>query len=182
MAVAGERRTSPFGDMIRTVLVFLVILIAIVAFLLPRGHHAANTVRVDYSNELDLVQHRAPFHVLAPAGLPATWTATHVTIAVPQQGKKITTFDVGFYVSKVDAYVHLQQSDDPDLVASSLGAKRAEHGTQIIAAQTWENFIDSAGEPALVRQTSDGSTVVLSGKTTHADLAPQLAILATDLH
>jgi hypothetical protein len=179
--VAGERRSPTFGDMIRTIVIFAVIIVAIVAFLLPRGHHTTATQSVDYTSELNVVQHRSPFHVLAPQGLPDAWVPTHVTIAVPQQGKTITTFDVGFYVSTANAYVHLQQSNDPKLQQTTLGPKAKQAGTQVIGAQSWQRWTDSSGRPALVRPDSDGSVVVLSGKASDPVLGTQLDVLAAAL-
>lgn len=168
--------------MLRTVGIFAVIIVAIVVFMTPRGRHTPNVVRVDYTAELHLVQHRAPFHVYAPRGLPATWTPTHVSGSVPQQGSTTTSFDVGFYIAPADAYVHLQQANDPALLSTTLGAKRAANGTRVIGGQHWQSWSDSAGRPALVRTTSDGSTIVLSGKAGNEVLSRQLSILAADLH
>lgn len=166
-AVAAVRGRNTFGDMIRTVVIFAVLIIGIVA-LLPKGHHAKNpATAVDYAGELQIVGNRAPFHVLAPMGLDQNWTPTHVTIAVPQNGSTVTTFDLGFYVAKPDAYVRLGQSDAPDWAASQLGSGARQSGTTTVATASgevsYQTWVDSDGQPALVGQAGS-SVVVIDGR------------------
>ena len=62
----GERGT--FGDMIRTAVIFGVLIVAVVA-LLPKGHHAKDPAQaIDYSGELQIVRNRAPFAGCCPGG------------------------------------------------------------------------------------------------------------------
>ena len=153
--------------MVRTVVIFAILLIGIVA-LLPKGHHSSNPARpVDYAGELQIVSKRAPFHVLAPQGLDEQWTPTHVTITVPQDGTTVTTFDLGFYVAKPDAYVHLGQSDAPGWVALQLGKSAKQSGTTTVTAATgavdYQTWTDSDGHPALVG-AAGSSVVVVNGR------------------
>jgi hypothetical protein len=159
--------------MMRTAVIFGVLIVAIVA-LLPKGHHAKNPAQaIDYSGELQIVRNRAPFPVVAPEGLDGTWTPTHVTIAVPQNGSTVTTFDLGFYVSGANAYVNLEQSDAPDWITKQLGAKahqtgsvQVTAGTQAVSYVTWT---DSDGHPALTG-TLGTSTIVIRGVASDAVL------------
>jgi hypothetical protein len=166
--------------MLRTVIVFGVIVIALVVFL-PGKHHATKTESVDYSTELDIVRHRAPYHVLAPMALSADWTATHVTIKVPQNGSTVTAFDLGFYVKSSDAYAHLLQSNAPGAVRQELGAKARRTGSEQLAGQSYQTWTDQHGQPALVRTTADGSTVVVDGQASDDKLAAVVATLAAAL-
>ena len=159
--------------MIRTALIFGVLIVAVVA-LLPKGHHAKDPAQaIDYAGELQIVRNRAPFPVVAPEGLDSTWTPTHVTIAVPQNGSTVTTFDIGFYVSTPNAYVNLEQSDAPDWITKQLGVTAHQTGsTQVTAgseAVSYLTWTDSDGHPAFTR-TLGSSTIVIRGVASDAVL------------
>jgi hypothetical protein len=159
--------------MIRTAVIFGVLIVAVVA-LLPKGHHAKDPARaIDYSGELQIVRNRAPFPVLAPEGLDSTWTPTHVTIAVPQNGSTVTTFDLGFYVSGPNAYVNLEQSDASGWVTKQLGPKAHQNGSaQVTAgaqAVSYATWTDADGHPALTA-TLGTSTIVIRGVASEAVL------------
>ncbi len=163
--------------MLRTAAIFAVLMVGAFA-LIPRHHHAVSSARVDYRGQLSVVRNRAPFHVLAPGGLPATWIPTHVTIAVPQPSSSTSTFDLGLFVDSTDVYVDLYQSDAPDPIVVKLGAHGSQGETATIAGVPWQSWTDSSGHPALVRALNDGSTVVLSGVGGRSALTAQLAVLA----
>jgi len=166
--------------MVRTTVVFGVLIVGLVA-LLPKGHHGSNPAKaVDYAGELQIVSKRAPFHVVAPHGLGDKWTPTHVRIAVPQNGSTVTTFDLGFYVEAPEAYVHLGQSDAPNWVASQLGQSARQSGGVSVRTSAgdiaYQSWTDSDGRPALVRPEGS-STIVVNGRAT----LEQLRTLAASL-
>lgn len=166
--------------MIRTVVIFAAIIVVIVV-LLPRDKHNGDPARVDYSGPLDLVRHRAPFHVYGPEGLPASWIANAVRVSVPQAEVSTSGIDVGFFDNSKDAYVRLQQSDAPDLVAATLGKTAARTGSAVIGGVSWQTWTDSAGAAALVRAPDPHSTIVLSGKADAAVLPGEESYLAAHL-
>jgi hypothetical protein len=168
--------------MIRTTVIFAILIVGAVA-LLPKGHHKDSPAQaVDYAGELQIVSKRAPFHVVAPRGLDAAWTPTHVTIAVPQDGSTTTTFDLGFYVPQPAAYVHLGQSDAPNWVASQLGKSARQTGTTSVTTSvgtvvSYDSWIDTEEHPALVRAEGT-SIVVVNGQATIEQLRTFAAALS----
>jgi len=164
--VAPARKPPSFGDMIRTAVIFAVLIFGVVA-LLPKGHHSNTPATpVDYAGPPQIVTARAPYHVVSPHGLGPEWTPTHVTIAVPQKGSTVTTLDLGFYVSTPEAYVHLGQSDAPNWVVMQLGKSAKQTGTTSVVASgtevSYQTWTDSDGQPALVGAVGS-SVVVING-------------------
>jgi hypothetical protein len=173
--VAKRRGQETLGDMVRTVIVFLVIIVAAVAFL-PKSHHPGNQ-QVDYSGPLQVLRAAAPFPVLAPQGLPAGWTATNVRTHVPSAADRSTSFHLGFYVAAVDAYAAYEQSDAPNVESRVLGAGAHPTGRTDVAGVAYQTWADNSGGTALVGPAPGRSTVVVYGKGS----APALRTLAAAL-
>jgi len=174
--VAKRRGRETLGDMARTAAIFLVIIVAAVAFL-PKSHHPGSQ-RVDYSGPLQVLRAAAPFAVLAPNGLPADWSATNVRTHVPSPSDQSTSFHLGFYIAGADAYASYEQSDAPDLVTRVLGTRARPTGLTDIAGRAYQTWTEGSGLPAFVGPGPGRSRVILTGK----GAVQALRTLAAALH
>lgn len=148
--------------MLRTVLIFTVIIVAAVA-LLPRGRHPS-PAPVDYAGPLQAVRAAAPFPVLAPAGLPPGWVATNVRTHVPGAGDPTCTFHLGFYAARIDSYAAYDQTDAAGAAARILGPGARQTGLLEVAGLPYQVWADSSGRQALVRPAAGGSELVITGR------------------
>jgi hypothetical protein len=157
------------GDMVRTLAIFAVLIVAFVAFL-PKNHQPPVAQPVDYSVSLAALRGQAPFPVYAPVLPPTGWTPNHVTTHVATTTDPSTSFDLGFYIVASRAYAQVEQSNAAGFTAVQLGKTAHQTGTEVIAGTSWQTWTDSGGHPALVRAVQS-STLVLNGQATAAQLA-----------
>jgi hypothetical protein len=173
LLVGGKRRgTEVVSDMVRSLGVVLVFVFAFGAFFLfGRGHPDPVHV-VDYAPELRAARSVAPYHVVAPVGLPPTWRATsarHTTSGTGTQRQ--VTFHLGF-VTPRGGYASVDETNGPaqPLVHDQLGQHPRPLSTVTLGAATWQELRAAHDELALVR-TSAGVTVVVHGAAGMGELA-----------
>ncbi len=164
------------GDMVRTLAIFAVAVLAIVAFL-PKTHHGAVAQPVDYGVSLAALRSQAPFPVYAPVSAPAGWTPNHITAHTPTSADRHSSLDLGFYIAGSGQYAAVEQSDAAGFLAAQLGATPKQTGTTTIDGTLWQTWTDSSGHPALVRSVGS-STLVLDGQASTQTLRTLAASLS----
>jgi len=174
---AGRRRGGTVGDLIRTLVIFVLLAVAIVA-IIPRHTRDDPTVDgIDVPAAAAQVQNSVSFHVYVPRGLPADWQPNHAIPRVAQPGQPVASLDVGYFIKGANNYAALEQSNAPGFVTAQLGAGAPTLGTVVVGGVEFTRRTDQHGQPALVRTVPGGSTLVLDGQATLA----QLELLAAAL-
>ena len=161
--------------MARTLAIFAVLILAVVAFL-PKTRHAPVATPVSYGVSLAALRGVSPFPVYAPTSSPPGWTANHATTHVPTAADPSTSLDLGFYISSGQHYAAVEQSDKTGFTRTQLGAGGRQTGTEVVAGTTWQTWVDGSGHPALLRSVGS-STLILDGVAT----SPELQTLAAAL-
>lgn len=174
--VAGRRRGGGYGDLVRTLAIFAVAIVAFVAFL-PKNHQPPVAQPVDYGVAVAALRSQSTFPVYVPVRPPPGWTPNHVITHVPRPGDASTSLDLGFYLASPNAYAAVEQSDKPGFTAAQLGTGARQTGTTTIAGTDWQTWTDAHGRPALVRPVR-ASTLVLDGEASAAELRTLAAALS----
>lgn len=156
--MASQRLISSPTDILRAVGV-VVLITAAVVLIAPRRHYEAVRV-IDYSGDLAAARTHAPYHVLAPEGLPDGWRATSVRYATKDGA---TMWHLGF-ISPADEYVGIEQSDGP----AELWIRQQTHGGRVesrvpINGQDWTVRYQPDKELRSLAITQDGVTTVVAG-------------------
>ena len=134
---------------------------------------------VDPAPALEAAQALAPFEVVSPVGLPATWrpTSARYDSATASTVPNAAVWHVG-YVTPTGAYASLDQAEgDPRLLVRTLvdGARPTGEGTGALAGwQRWDNA--GSDRSAYVVETAD-STLVVYGSASEAELGVLAASL-----
>lgn len=142
-----------------------------VAVALTSGPHRSYVEPVDYQAQLAVFAGDAPFAVLAPVGLPASWQANHVRTVVDAR-RGTAALDVGFYLTDAHAYVALEESNEPAgpfLAAQGVGGPAGP--VVVLAGRAFTVRRQGQSSPALVYRGGDGVTVVVAGGGTLGELA-----------
>ncbi|WP_093697422.1 DUF4245 domain-containing protein [Streptomyces sp. 2231.1] len=167
----GKQQTA--RDMILS-LALIGIAAAVVYFLsIPHDDHAPELKRVDYKVELSTARRAVSYPVAAPEGLPSTWKATSVRF----QGEKDDRWHLGFQTPD-GQYVQVEQSAQKPsrfIDAASQGASATKR-TDRIGDRTWIRYTGGRYD-ALVLQGTPGSTTVVAGTASFADLTKMAAAL-----
>lgn len=174
-AERGQRGNPALGDIVRTVAVLAVVVLALFALARLLFFQPVEPARaVDYRAPLAQARKVAPFDVLAPARLPARWRATTVTYEPGPKGR----WHLGVLTDDED-YVGLEQS--PVAAATLLRRfspdTRAD-GTAQIGGKTWMQRTSDDGETTYLRTLGD-ATVLITGRATPAQLRAYAASLTT---
>ena len=124
----------------------------------------------------------APFEVVAPFGLPATWLATSARYdnAATSTVANAALWHVG-YVTPAGAYASLDQAEgDPKVLVRSLveGARASGQGTGPFSG--WQHWENAAGDRSAYVLEVAGSTVVVHGSADDAELAVLAESLSPD--
>src|SRR4051795_7152621 len=83
-------------------------IVVLLVVLLPRPHYDA-VKEIDPRQAILSAQRVAPYHVVAPTGLPDTWRATSATVTGPDEDH-VVHLHVG-YVTPKGAYVAVEESN-----------------------------------------------------------------------
>ena len=156
--MARRQLISAPTDILRAVGVVVLIVVAVV-LIAPRRHYEAVRV-IDYSGDLAAARTHAPYHVLAPVGLPDGWRATSVRYATKDGA---TMWHLGF-ISPADEYVGVEQSDGPAV----LWIRQQTHGGRVEAqvpvnGQSWTMRYQQDKDLRSLAITEDGVTTVVAG-------------------
>lgn len=153
------QRTSFFGDALRTMAVLLAIVGLVVGFQRLLSAPPSNPVHaLDYRPALAAARAAAPFHVLAPSGLPDGWAAT----SVHYTPGSAAAWHLGVLTAD-RAYVGLEQSlDDTAAVLGEAAPGSVSDGTVEVAGDSWQLRRGPGNRTTLVRRV-DGVTTVVTG-------------------
>ena len=152
-----QRSSVSLGDMLRSVLVVLVPVVAFVGYQTWAREEPNPAPPVDYVTAAEAARDAAPFELLAPAALPAGWRATSVRYRSGAQAH----WHLGVLTAD-DEYVGLEQIlDDVDDAVQTFAPGTSPVGSATIDGRRWEVRTDpERGETTLVRQDGEVSTVV----------------------
>ncbi|MDN0195504.1 DUF4245 domain-containing protein [Streptomyces sp. S.PNR 29] len=140
---------------------------------IPHDDRAPDLKRVDYRVELLTARRAASYPVAAPEGLPSAWKATSVRF----QGEESDAWHLGYH-SPDGEYVAVEQSTQKPstfIEEASQGARRTEV-TEEIDGRTWRRY-EGGRYDALVLQGTKGSTTVVTGTASFAQLTKMAAAL-----
>lgn len=147
---------------------------AVVYFLtIPHDDHAPDLKRVDYRVELLTTRRAVSYPVAAPEGLPSTWKATSVRF----QGENHDRWHLGFQTPDGE-YVQVEQSTQKpaDLIDEASQGASATKRTERIGDRTWTRYTGGRYD-ALVLRDTPGSTTVVAGTASFAELTKMAAAL-----
>ena len=181
----ASTRTASTGDMVRSIVVILLPLIAITYFF-TRTPDGPTIRTVEWTPVLVQAREQAPYPVLAPRAVPESWRATQVTW-VPEgrpylngEPSPRNLWQLGFLDAQ-NTYVELVQGDRevPDLVADRT-RDGLEDGTSDVAGATWERRISADERTRSLVRTADGSTAIVVGDLPYRALESFASTLADD--
>jgi len=163
--VRAERTGAGFGDMLRSVALLLVPIVAFVGYQAWLRDEPDPIAPVDYASAAAAARSDAPFDVLLPEPLPAGWRATSVRYIPGPQAH----WHLGVLTAD-DEYVGLEQVvDDLEDAVTSFAPDTAAVGSITITGQQWQLRANPAkDETALVRRDGATSTVVIGTVTQDA--------------
>lgn len=169
-ATPTPRSGRTFGDLLRTVAVFAVLL-GVIAFLYPPTQPQVYREQVDYRTPVTVFAGQASFPVLLPLRTPAGWTPNHArtTTGAFQQ------ISVGFYVAARNAYVALRETTQARAAVVQGLHPRAGTERRLAEAGRVLTLYRTPGGWALV--TTSGMATVSVVTTGAPVLAEQLAAL-----
>lgn len=179
----ASSRTASTGDMVRSLAVILIPVIAITYFFTrtPEGP----TIRpLDWTPVLVQAREQAPYPVLAPRAVPGSWRATQV--AWVPEGRPYLNGDPSprnlWQVGFLDAggtYVELVQGDleAADLVADKTREGLAD-GTSEVAGASWERRISADERTRSLVRTTEGVTALVVGDLPYGELESFASTLA----
>lgn len=162
--MAGRRRGfETLGDMTRSMGVVLAVVAVIV---LITWRTRGQDVRViDYAPTLAQAKIGAPFVLVAPEGLGASWQATSGYFDPPERTgvPGVTLWHLGF-VTPSDQYAGMEQTNGPahDAVEAAVtGAKGA--GSWSLGGAVWQRWSDPGSKRRALSRTQGKVTVVVDG-------------------
>ncbi|MEU9247213.1 DUF4245 domain-containing protein [Streptomyces shenzhenensis] len=143
--------------------------------LVPHDDHAPDIQRVDYRVELLTARRAASYPVAAPQGLPGTWKATSVRF----QGENGDRWHLG-YQTPDGQYVQVEQSTQKraDFIDDATQGASATKTTEKIGDRSWTHYTGGRYD-ALVLDATTGSTTVVAGTASFAELTKMAAALKT---
>ncbi len=176
-APGRERRRGrqTVGDMVRSMLVVLALVLVVVA--LRGGDGPGERVRpFDYSGALASAREQAPYEVLAPVGLPAEWTPTSA-----RSGRDGDTFTwhLGF-VTPAGDYAGLEQGDgDPEAFLDAVADGGRDAGTTRIDGLRWRRVEGGSPEQRVLVLEGEAVTTLVGGGAAWAELRALARTLRT---
>ncbi|MBM7797986.1 hypothetical protein JOE57_000907 [Microlunatus panaciterrae] len=182
--MAGVKRASSAGDMVRSLAVILIPLLLITLFFTRNpGDHPVEVV--DWQPVLAQARDEAPYPVLAPVNLPPDWRAVRAswtrTGAADPAGNPSprNRWQLGF-LDPQDVYVGVYQGDaQVEAFVAEVTRKGALDGTSTVGDDTWARRVSSDDRTrALVLQNSKVTSIVV-GDVSYAALEAFAATLRT---
>ncbi len=164
-----QRLRSP-ANLLRALIPLLVLVVALVILVWPRGQTSDGVHVIDPTSTIQLAHVQGGFTPLSPTRLPSTWRATSADLPPSSTGG--IGLRIGF-VSPTGKYAELLESKDaPDAVAAEYGPLSGAPAVAV-GSSSWEGFTRSDGRQ-LLRHTAAGVTVIVTGSASQAELV-QLA-------
>ncbi|SNS61450.1 Protein of unknown function [Actinomadura meyerae] len=166
-----KRLTTGLSGFAMAMAACLVLVLAVYA-VAPRGDEEVLPT-VDYSSQLWAMRNDAPFTVHAPEGLPAGWRPNSSRLTgLGAGGDTPVAWHLGF-VTPSDEYAALEQSNEKasEYVPRMTNSSKPT-GTQQVGGVTWTKYHRKDKKAnSLARTLPDGSSVVVTGTASYAELA-----------
>ncbi|WP_369391627.1 DUF4245 domain-containing protein [Streptomyces sp. CG1] len=169
----GKQKTA--RDMVLSLALIGIAAVVVYFLAIPHDDRAPDLKRVDYRVELLTARRAASYPVAAPEGLPNAWKATSVRF----QGESGDRWHLGFQTPD-SQYVQIEQSTQKRsafIDEASQGASATQQ-TETIDGHTWTRYTGGRYD-ALVLEGTKGSTTVVAGTASFADLTKMAAALKT---
>jgi hypothetical protein len=141
--------------------------------------HASSPPAVSYRADLATMTRTAPYQVLAPAGLPRSWSPVNSGVAIGgANGPGTVTWRLGF----VTASGTLAALEETNAAARPFIRRMTNSGTAsppvTIGGRTWAASVTSGrGQRSLAVTTAAGVTLVITGNASPAQLRTLAAAL-----
>ncbi|WP_229051496.1 DUF4245 domain-containing protein [Aeromicrobium sp. Leaf350] len=172
-----SRGNPAIGDIVRSVVVMGLIVLAIWAFGLLHTNTPDDPVRdVEYASTATSARQAATYPLLAPASLPKDWRANGVRFT--PGGTQPWHLGV---LTADDRYIGLEQEKvelDDLLEVHADGATEA--GTVEIAGATWQRFDGPKDRITLVQVTPEVTTLVTTSTAPFEDVERYVTLLTAD--
>ncbi|PJJ56778.1 uncharacterized protein DUF4245 [Mumia flava] len=171
---ARSRPGNPaFGDIVRSMLVMGVILVALFGIgRLFWGNDAPDRPPVDYATTVTQVRDAAPYDVYAPTSLPDGWRSNGVTFEPGTQGR----WHLGV-LTENDEYIGLEEQNESPRVMVETYAPDTEVVDEVeVGGETWQ-LRSGGGETTFVRTDGD-LTVLVTGSAPREDVEAFIDLLS----
>jgi hypothetical protein len=154
----------------------LLVPILLISWWFTRTPADAPVQAVDWQSVLTQSRAVAPYPLLGPVGLPATWVATKAQWsktgepAVNREAAPGNTWQLGM-LSPDQVYVSLTQRDaaGPGLVAQ-ISRAGAQDGTSEVGGVTWTRWVSGDTRTRTLSRVDGSVTIVVSGDMSYAGL------------
>ena len=162
----SSTKDATAGDMIRSLAVIIVPLL-LITFFFTRNLDDHPVTVVDYQPILAQARAEAPYPVLAPVNLPASWRPTQASwvktgeLTPDGQPSPRNSWVLGF-LDPSNTYISIYQGDaDTDDMVSSATRQGVPDGSSTVGGQTWQRMVSHDGRTrSLVLVTPKVTTVV----------------------
>jgi len=151
-------------------------IVVLVVLLLPRSHYNA-VKQIDPTEVIVAAQRVAPYHVLAPSGLPSSWQPTSARVEGPDE-QHVVHLHVGYYTPR-GAYAAVEESNGDRVPFLELETAHGKlTGQRPIGTAVWETrYSANQKDRSLDVRTRDGATVIVTGSAQYDELAQLAASL-----
>lgn len=173
--VARNKKPASSGDMVRTLLVILVPMVIITVFF-SRYLDDYPVQEVDWQPVLAQAREQAPYPVLAPKGLPASWRPTRVTWvatgqpALNDQASVRNLWQIG-YLDPNDIFLSVNQGDaKAEDFISDTTRDGAVDGRSSVGDQSWVRYVSADERTRSLVWTTPQVTTIVVGDTTYEAL------------
>lgn len=173
--VARRKKPATTGDLIRTLVVILVPLVIVTA-LFTRNLKDYPVKEVDWQPTLAQAREEAPFRVLAPVGLPASWRPTQVTwvkkgqphLSDPASPRNL--WQLG-YLDPHDVFISVNQGDDQsELFIADLTRGGETDGSSEVGGVKWTRYATPDNRTRSLVLTTPKVTTAVVGDTSYEAL------------
>ena len=154
------------------------VLLSAAALVIVPPEHASSPVPISYRADLATMNRSAPYPVLAPAGLPRSWTPVNSGMAVGgANGAGTVTWRLGF-ATPSGAFAALEETN---ATAAPFIRRMTNSGTNqapvTINGRTWTPSLTAARDQRSLASTTGGVTLVVTGNASAAQLRTLAAAL-----
>lgn len=182
--VARTRRQATPGDMIRSLALILIPLVAIAIIFtnVPDDHPVEE---VDWNPVLAAARSEAPYEVLAPTNLPQGWRATRVNwvpLGRPYlngEASPRNLWQIGFLTPE-EVYIDLTQGDKRvEEMVDQQSRAGAPDGNSLIAGETWQRLVSPDGRTRSLVLRSPAVTTIVSANLPYEGLEAYASTLSS---
>jgi hypothetical protein len=154
----------------------VVAIVVVLVVLLPRPHYNA-VKEINPAESIASAQRVASYHVLVPTNMPSTWRATSAGVSGPDE-HHVVHLHIGYYTPQ-EHYAAIEEANADRVAFIELETSHGKgRGSMTIGADVWEKtYSSNQKQNSLIRTTSDGATVIVTGSAGY----DELAVLAASL-